>query len=140
MNANTVVSKLDRVKATGSGRWIACCPAHDDKSPSLAVRELDDGRVLLHCFAGCEAESILAAIGLQMADLFPAESQQATHGRERRPFNPFDVLRCVAFEAVVTSVAAGNLARGWKLSGEDYARLFVAAGRLQRAAEIATDA
>lgn len=47
------------------------CPAHEDRSPSLSIREGDDGRVLVHCFAGCSIEAICEALGWQMADLFP---------------------------------------------------------------------
>lgn len=71
MSASILLNRLDGVKQTGKGRWIACCPAHRDKRPSLAIRELDDGRVLLHDFAGCETSSILAVIGLSLEDLFP---------------------------------------------------------------------
>ena len=53
MTAATFLDRLDGVKRTGAGRWLARCPAHDDKRASLAVRELDDGRVLVHDFAGC---------------------------------------------------------------------------------------
>jgi hypothetical protein len=68
MNAQDVLDRLEKV--TGSkGKWIACCPAHQDKSPSLAVTETDD-RVLVHCFSGCDAQDVTAAIGLNLADLF----------------------------------------------------------------------
>ena len=68
MNAQDVLDRLEKV--TGSkGKWMACCPAHNDKSPSLAVSEGDD-RVLVHCFAGCETTDVTAAIGLNVADLF----------------------------------------------------------------------
>ena len=68
MNAQDVLDRLKKV--TGSkGKWIACCPAHQDKSPSLAVTETDD-RVLVHCFSGCDAQDVTAAIGLNLADLF----------------------------------------------------------------------
>jgi len=50
-----LLSSLLKVRKVGIGRWIACCPAHNDSKPSLAIRETDDGRVLLHCFAGCSA-------------------------------------------------------------------------------------
>lgn len=65
-----VLGKLDAVQATGQG-WKALCPAHDDNRPSLNVTEGDDGRCLIHCFAGCEADEILRALDLEMADLFP---------------------------------------------------------------------
>ena len=40
------------------------CPAHSDSYPSLSVTEGDDGRVLIHCFGGCETDDILAELGL----------------------------------------------------------------------------
>ncbi|MGI6035704.1 MAG: AAA family ATPase [Limnochordia bacterium] len=65
-----VLSRLKGVKEVGKG-WQALCPAHNDKRPSLKIDEGDDGRVLLKCWAGCEAASVVSAIGLAMADLFP---------------------------------------------------------------------
>ncbi len=65
-----VLEKLDRVRKSSDTKWTARCPAHEDRNPSLSVAEGDDGRVLLKCFAGCSLESIVAAIGLQTADLF----------------------------------------------------------------------
>jgi DNA primase len=57
MSVETLLSQLDKVRKTGTGTWTACCPAHAAKSPSLAIRELADSTVLLHCFAGCGVES-----------------------------------------------------------------------------------
>jgi hypothetical protein len=54
----------------GSGRWMARCPAHDDRSASLSIREGRDGRALVHCFAGCTVSATLKASGLQLKDLF----------------------------------------------------------------------
>lgn len=50
-----------------SGRWAggygtARCPAHDDRSPSLSVRDGDDGRVLVHCHAGCDGRDVIDAL------------------------------------------------------------------------------
>lgn len=53
---------LEGVKAIGEGEWMAKCPGHDDRSPSLSVRLGDDGRVLLWCFAGCGVNEITEAI------------------------------------------------------------------------------
>jgi hypothetical protein len=52
------------------GRWIARCPAHADRAPSLTVSEGRDGRALLHCFAGCSLAAILQSAGLTMKHLF----------------------------------------------------------------------
>jgi hypothetical protein len=64
-----VLSLLSGVKKSGVG-FMACCPAHDDRSPSLSVKEGDDGRVLIHCFAGCTFNEVVASLGLNAADLF----------------------------------------------------------------------
>jgi len=52
MITDKILPLLDKVKKKGDNSWVVCCPAHDDKSPSLAIREVDD-RLLIHCFAGC---------------------------------------------------------------------------------------
>ena len=51
--AAKLLDRLERVKQTGPRRWIAACPSHRDRSPSLSIRELDSGLVLLHDFGGC---------------------------------------------------------------------------------------
>lgn len=66
---DTLLGKLDHVRKSGAG-YVARCPAHEDKAPSLSVRAGDDGRALLYCHAGCDYEAIVAAVGLQPSDLF----------------------------------------------------------------------
>lgn len=70
-----VISRLDKVKSAGANKWKACCPAHNDKNPSLAISETSDGTVLLKCWAGCTAQDIVSAIGLELRDLFPGDKQ-----------------------------------------------------------------
>lgn len=70
-----VLNRLDKVKSAGTNKWKACCPAHDDKHPSLAISETSDGTVLLKCWAGCTAKEIVSAIGLELRDLFPGDKQ-----------------------------------------------------------------
>ena len=70
MTAAEFVSLLKNVRARGAGNWSARCPAHADKSPSLSIREGDDRRLLVHCFAGCTVDEITGALGLRVADLF----------------------------------------------------------------------
>jgi antitoxin (DNA-binding transcriptional repressor) of toxin-antitoxin stability system len=60
----------------GGRNWT--CPSHEDSNPSLSLTEGRDGRVLLRCHAGCEFEAIVAAIGLQVADLQPADAAEWT--------------------------------------------------------------
>lgn len=59
-------------KRHGRDAWQ--CPAHDDGRASLSVKEGDDGRVLVHCHAGCTPESIVKTVGMRMGDLFPNPS------------------------------------------------------------------
>jgi hypothetical protein len=61
--------------------FTACCPAHNDKSPSLSVR-LIDNKWLLKCFAGCENKDIVAALGLKMSDLFLKGSRTSKKDRQ----------------------------------------------------------
>lgn len=61
------------------------CPTHDDQHPSLSIRELADGRVLPHCFAGCSQSAIIAA--LQQRGLWSAKPQK-TVDRTVRPATP----------------------------------------------------
>jgi hypothetical protein len=63
-----LLSRLPDAKRNGKG-WTARCPAHDDRNPSLSIAEGDDGRVLLHCHAGCAAVAICESLGLKTRDL-----------------------------------------------------------------------
>lgn len=65
-----LLSRLQQVKPAGTDKWMALCPAHDDKQRSLSIRVGKDGRVVMHCHAGCDTKAIVAAVGLAMTDLF----------------------------------------------------------------------
>lgn len=132
--ADKLLSRLQRIKRTGAGRWIASCPTREDRHPSLAIRELDDGRVLLHDFGGDDVASILAAVGLDLCDLFPATLGAAQP--TRRPFNASDVLALVAIECSVAVVVCADVLRSRTVSELDFGRLLTAAQRLGDAAEV----
>jgi DNA primase len=59
MNAAEIARHL-RGRKSGNN-WMACCPAHDDRNPSLGLRDAD-GTVLVHCYAGCEQSAVIAAL------------------------------------------------------------------------------
>jgi hypothetical protein len=61
---------LVKARAVSRNRFQARCPAHGDRSPSLSIAEGRDGRVLIHCFAGCTVDDILSALKLARRDLF----------------------------------------------------------------------
>ncbi|MEK6212232.1 MAG: DNA primase [Pseudomonadota bacterium] len=133
MGADVLLARLDIVRRTGPGTWLARCPSHKDKTPSLSIRELDDGRVLVHDFAGCAVEDVLSAVGLTFDALFP--ERLGEFKPERRPFPAADVLRAVGFETLLVATAAGNIANGIRLSETDRQRLSLAAGRIAAAIE-----
>ena len=136
MNVELLLSRLDRVKQSGDGRWLARCPAHEDRGPSLSIRETDDGRVLVHCFAGCNTPDVLASVGLSLPDLFPERVGDFLRP-ERRPFPAADVLRCISFEAQVVVMAAAKLRYGEALLPQDMECLLQASTRIQAALDAA---
>jgi hypothetical protein len=69
----TLLVKLPDARKAGNG-WSARCPAHDDRRASLSVAQGDNGTALVKCHAGCETTAVLEAMGLKLADLFPANS------------------------------------------------------------------
>ena len=132
-----LLSRLDQLREIKRGAWQARCPAHEDKSPSLAIKETGDGVVLLRCFAGCGAHEIVSAVGLELSDLFP-RLENFDHSQpgkpQRRPFSATDVLKAVLHELHVIAVCAGKL-RNEALTAEDSARLTLALKRVFNAAQ-----
>ncbi|MFO1342612.1 MAG: DNA primase [Burkholderiales bacterium] len=129
---HTLLALLDSVRNSRPGVWQARCPAHDDASPSLSVKEDRDGTVLIKCWAGCSAQEVVNAVGLELRDLFPATTNfdhARIPQRERRPWQAIDVLRAVAAEVTVIAVVAGKL-NYTGLDEIDKARLTLAIGRV----------
>jgi putative DNA primase/helicase len=60
MTAETIAKALGGRKA-GSG-WTARCPAHDDRTPSLSIRDAEDNKVLVRCHAGCNQGRVITAL------------------------------------------------------------------------------
>ena len=130
MISRSLIHSLDGVRETGQDRWIARCPAHEDKSPSLAIREVDD-RVLIHCFAGCSVDEIVSSAGLRISDLFPPPTSSSKP--LSKPFPAADILRCLTSEITFLIVCASDLASREKLDQEDKDRLLLSASRFRSA-------
>lgn len=105
-----ILERLQKVRPSGYGKFMACCPAHEDRSPSLSVRVEDNGKVLLHCFAGCPPEDVVEAVGMRMMDLAP------------RDFEPTANNANLSHERMVLLVAESNRAAGKILSKDDLER------------------
>ena len=132
---DNILQHLDRVKKSGKG-YQARCPAHDDGGPSLSLSEGDDGRVLLHCFAGCSTASVVAAMGLTMADLFPPSNT-----RRRPPPVPGvsrrELHAAADFERSIVFLLQCDARRGRLISQTDMSRGQLARQRIKLAGRFA---
>lgn len=136
MTTQKLLERLDGVREIGPRKWVAKCPAHADKRASLSIREPDDGRTLLHDFAGCAATDVIAAVGLEFCDLFPPRTvgggrPAPTHQRPQMSTRAAqERLGDAAHEAAVIAVILSDIDRGESVSAEVIDRYVKAAATL----------
>ena len=122
MSVEAVLSRLEGVRRVGNGRWRAKCPAHGGKNPyALAIREAEDGAVLLHCFA-CEggAGAIAQALGIDLADLFPPKRDPLVPGkRMHKPYRASDTLMALTNDLRAAYILCGRVSRGQAMGDKD---------------------
>ena len=135
-----LLNRLENVKPYGQG-YRACCPAHDSKSRNtLSIRTAEDGRVLLHCFAGCCSPlQIVNAVDLELKDLFekpPANmtAQEKAKIRQLAKQGQWKTaLEHLPEEITVVIMAAVQTFNGRPLNEPDLARLVLAGKRIKGA-------
>ena len=132
-----ILSRLSKVKRSGKGNWLACCPAHEDKSPSMTLHAADDGRILVRCWAGCSFEEIVGAVGLGWEPWFPPKTEQDRVAAVRRPFPAGDVLEALAFESLVVATLASDMRQLKHIAEPEYDRLLVALERIEEGRRLA---
>jgi hypothetical protein len=72
VSTTALLDRLDRPKQMRPGAWMAGCPICQSKrGRPISIRELDDGRTLLHPFCAHTTDEVLSAVGLTMSALFP---------------------------------------------------------------------
>lgn len=143
MSAESLLSRLTRVRKTGPGRWVSTCPSHGSgRNQALAIREMADGRTLAHCFAGCGVSDVLDAVGLSLADLFPESIASAETGGDRRyrsgtamPFSSEQCLRAVSSD-LLTAATIVSQAMDGQINDQERTALWQAAGRIADAVEV----
>jgi hypothetical protein len=94
-----LLSRLSKVRKGSNGNYMACCPAHEDRAASLAIKEGNDGAILINCFAGCGAHEVLDALGVTWSDLYPPKTSTGKRQRLRVPFN--EAIRTLEMEAAI---------------------------------------
>jgi hypothetical protein len=120
-----LLDRLTGIRQTGPDRWVAQCPAHDDRSPSLNLREIEDGTVLVKCWAGCGADAIVKSMGLSLRDLFPGgrppQVKCASGNIPRVPFR--EVVETACTEAMILYLAYQQVSEGCALNEHDAERV-----------------
>ena len=100
---------------------MARCPAHQDRTPSLSVSQADDGRILMHCFAGCHIADVTAAIGFEVKDLFPAADRE--YYRTMPEWKSRRYQEALIRERMIISMAKSDIEKGLELSAADMQRV-----------------
>ena len=130
-----IIPLLQKVRKHGKS-YMACCPSHDDKNPSLSLTELSDGRILMKCFAGCDVYSILSALNLSPSDLFPDTKVNGQYKQYRsleRSSRSQNKLNAIEHEQRILDIAKNMRAQGKRLSENDLQRELVAFERIRNA-------
>ncbi len=127
MIADALLSRLDGVRATGQDQWVALCPSHLDRTPSLSIAEKDD-RVLIHCHAGCDVNEVVGAVGLKITDLFPPRQDRGKPVKRRPDYRGMWLLSKHAFWVLV--IATSNLEQNKPLNETDMESVRIARARI----------
>lgn len=159
MTAATLLDRLESVRETGRDKWIARCPAHDDRGPSLSIKDVGE-KLVIHCFAGCAAVDVMNAVGLELHDLLD-EKCCAKCSREFHPLHPEhdlcsscfkgdpsgyhrqmprrsklparDALEAIDHEAHVVAVIGADVLEHKDIDNETWGRLALAVSRIGNA-------
>jgi hypothetical protein len=135
-----ILSLLDGVRDLRGGKYMARCPAHDDRSPSLSVKLCSDDRVLLHCFAGCDIEAICDALGLRLTDLMPDSPIDHHVGQVRRTMPARDALQSLDHESLVVATIASDIHEHQTIDNPTMSRLAQAVSRIGMVRDACTPA
>jgi hypothetical protein len=134
MNINDFLGYFEKSYRSGKDEYQCLCPAHNDKTASLSIKNLPDERILIHCFAGCAANDILGAVGLTFDDIVP--KRLGDFKPVSKPFNPYAVLKAISNETLLVALAGLEVANGKTLPQEDKDRLMMAVNRLREAYQL----
>ena len=123
--------------------------AGESRGPSLSITEAGDGRLLVHCFAGCAPLAVLDAIGLDFAALFPERdrddvgrrtgwrSAPASDARQRtEAIPPRTALIAIHADATEAAVIIADVAEGRRTAESARADLWTLAGRIAAALSV----
>lgn len=135
--SHPILSHFDKVRATSKNNSYNClCPAHDDKNASLSIKICDDGRVLMHCFAGCDIQNILSSVGLTLDDIVPQRVDLLKPSG--KAYNPFAILKSLKDDALFVYLCATQIEQKKELQQSDKDKLLEVISNLREAYEYAS--
>ena len=137
MSLDNLLNGLEKVKRTANGKYMACCPAHKDKTASLTINDIGDGRILLNCFAGCDTYSILRSIGLDWQDVMPDSPIDHVLKRVKQLLYPSEALILLKFETQVVLAIAFEMRKNKMIDNETVERLEKSMQIIHKACEAA---
>ena len=130
------LNRLHKVKSSGRDSWMACCPAHEDKNPSMKI-DIKNDKILIKCWTGCSVEDILGAVGMDFSDILPDKPLYHRSSGTSPMLSSADALRIVKYEAAIIMMYGQDLIAGKTVSEEDRQRFVLAVERVGDAMEAA---
>ncbi len=136
-----LLNRVEYLRPAGEDRWRGKCPVHGgDARDSLSIKSCQDGRILIHCFVGCEPLEILKVCGLKMTDIMPERLTHYATPQEKRKWLEAATMRdwkearkTIQHEARVVWVAGKQIQDGKPLNDADDKRLDQALERIVQA-------
>lgn len=134
MTVEAIIGALHghKVHSVGRDRYRAICPVCGERNANtLSVGVTVQGAVLIKCFKSeCDIDSICAALGLEVADLFPPRERHGAPLQRRRLLSAGQALDLLHDESQLVALLASDIARGEYISDADCDRVLQAAGRI----------
>lgn len=134
MSVETLINALHahKVHPVGRDRYRSICPVCGERNPNtLSIGVNTEGAALVKCWKlGCDVESICAALGLDVGDLFPARDNHSAPLQRRRLLTAGQALDLLHDEAQLVALCGANIAHGVELTDDDRDRCLTAAGRI----------
>lgn len=136
MTIESLLSRMSKVRRRGNNKWMVSCPCHEDKHPSLSIKD-QDGVILMHCFSQhCSAADICNAIGIDIQELFPpSDNFDASIPQRKQYHDAVNVLECLAVEALALHIIGNDMIKNGSIEHDERDRLAQASIRINAALE-----
>lgn len=132
MSIEAFLNRLNKVTQKGNGKWLACCPVHNDKSPSLAIDD-DNGVVLIHCFGcGATGPEVADKLGIDISELFPINNTDYENhtNQSRKYFNSGHVIDALYDEILISTIIIDGIIKDPSQAPQVKDRLVTALSRI----------